>query len=66
MVQQSRLVIATTFVIALLLTALPMPESAAIWRPAWVALVLIYWCMAVPERVGVAVGWIGRTVFSTS
>ena len=57
MVQQSRLVIATTFVIALLLTALPMPESAAIWRPAWVALVLIYWCMAVPERVGVAVGW---------
>ena len=57
MVQQSRLVIATTFVIALLLTALPMPESAAIWRPAWVALVLIYWCMAAPERVGVAVGW---------
>lgn len=57
MVQQSRLVIATTFVIALLLTALPMPELAAIWRPAWVALVLIYWCMAAPERVGVAVGW---------
>ena len=57
MVQQGRLVIATTFVIALLLTALPMPELAAIWRPAWVALVLIYWCMAAPERVGVAVGW---------
>ena len=57
LVQQSRLVIATTFVIALLLTALPMPESAAIWRPEWVALVLIYWCMAAPERVGVAVGW---------
>jgi len=57
-VRQSGLVIAMTFVIALLLTALPMPESAAIWRPAWVALVLIYWCMAAPERVGVVVGWV--------
>ena len=34
-----------------------MPEAAAVWRPAWVALVLIYWCMAVPEHVGVLVGW---------
>ena len=34
-----------------------MPESAANWRPAWVALVLVYWCMATPERVGVVVGW---------
>ena len=50
-------VIAVTFVFALLLTALPMPDSAAIWRPAWVALVLVYWCMAAPERVGVVIGW---------
>ena len=57
MVQHGRWVIAATFVMALLLTALPMPESAANWRPAWVALVLVYWCMAAPERVGVLVGW---------
>ena len=50
-------VIAVTFIFALLLTALPMPDSAAIWRPAWVALVLVYWCMAAPERVGVVIGW---------
>ena len=56
MVHQGRWVIPTTFVIALLLTALPMPESAANWRPAWVALVLVYWCMATPERVGVMHG----------
>ena len=49
--------VTATFIFALLLTVLPMPESAAIWRPAWVALVLVYWCMAVPERVGVLVGW---------
>ena len=56
--QQGRWVIGATFVIALLLTALPMPDAAANWRPAWVALVLIYWCMAAPERVGIAVGWV--------
>ena len=54
---QGRWVILATFVFALLLTALPMPESVALWRPAWVALVLVYWCMAAPERVGVVVGW---------
>jgi len=46
-----------SFVIALMLTALPMPEWASLWRPAWVALVLIYWCMALPSRSGVLVGW---------
>ena len=54
---RGRWVITATFVFALLLAALPMPEVAVTWRPAWVALVLFYWCMAVPERVGVAVGW---------
>ena len=54
---QGRWVITATFVFALLLTALPMPELAATWRPAWVALVLVYWCMAAPERVGVVSGW---------
>lgn len=44
-----------SFVVALMLTALPMPDWAGIWRPAWVSLVLIYWCMALPERVGILV-----------
>jgi rod shape-determining protein MreD len=50
-------IIAFSFVVALMLTALPMPEWASLWRPAWVALVLIYWCMALPGRAGVLVGW---------
>ena len=54
---RSSLVIAATFIIALMLTALPMPDWALLWRPAWVALVLIYWCMALPGRTGVLVGW---------
>jgi rod shape-determining protein MreD len=47
--------IVVSFVVALMLTALPMPDWASIWRPAWVSLVLIYWCMALPARVGILV-----------
>lgn len=50
--------ITISIVAALALTTIPSPAWAAPWRPAWVALVLIYWCMAVPGRVGVGVGWI--------
>lgn len=50
-------IIALSLVIALMLTALPLPEWAVNWRPAWVAMVLIYWCMALPERVGIGVSW---------
>lgn len=49
--------VALSFLVALMLTALPMPTWAAIWRPAWVPLVLIYWCMAAPGRTGVFIGF---------
>ncbi len=49
--------IVLSFVVALMLTALPMPPWAALWRPAWVALVLIYWCMAAPTYTGIVMGW---------
>jgi len=52
------LAIVITFVLALMLTLLPLPDSAAYLRPEWVTLVLIYWCMAVPERVGVGTAWL--------
>lgn len=51
-------VIVLSFIVAFLLMAMPLPDWALHWRPIWVALVLIYWCMAVPERVGVGVGWV--------
>lgn len=51
-------VILLSFVAALMLTALPLPDWAVNWRPAWVAMVLIYWCMALPHRVGIGIGWL--------
>lgn len=42
---------------ALLLTVLPLPFWAAEWRPQWVALILLYWALFLPERVGVFWAW---------
>ena len=49
--------IATSIVVALMLSTLPMPSWAVVGRPAWVALVLVYWCIASPERVGIVIAW---------
>ena len=51
-------VIVLSFIIAFMLTAMPIPQSVENWRPAWVAMVLIYWCMALPDRVGIVISWI--------
>jgi rod shape-determining protein MreD len=44
--------------IAYLLAIVPMPEWAMSYRPEWVALVLIYWTMALPYRVGIGSAWV--------
>ena len=41
-----------SFLIAAILTILPLPEWAVWFRPAWLPLVLIYWLLAIPYRVG--------------
>ncbi len=51
-------VIIASLILAFMLTAMPLPEWAVNWRPAWVAMVLIYWCMALPDRVGIGIGWL--------
>jgi rod shape-determining protein MreD len=46
-----------SFVSAFLLVLVPLPDGANIYRPDWVVLVLIYWCLEMPDRVGPGVGW---------
>jgi rod shape-determining protein MreD len=52
------LVIVATFFLAMFLAVLPLPAWAAPWRPSWVVMVLVYWAMVLPERVGVGSGWL--------
>ena len=49
-------VIFLTFVGAYVLAVVPFPQWLQWGRPEWVALVLIYWCIALPHRVGIATG----------
>ncbi|MGK0442398.1 MAG: rod shape-determining protein MreD [Pseudohongiellaceae bacterium] len=50
-------VIVFTIVVALYLSIIPMPFWAQWGRPEWLAMVLIYWVIAQPERVGIGVCW---------
>ncbi len=54
---QNGVVILILFLIALVLTVIPLPDWMRDFRPQWVALTLIYWCMALPQRVGVGTAW---------
>jgi rod shape-determining protein MreD len=49
--------ITLTFIIAVFLTILPLPEWAQYARPFWIMLVLIYWVMVMPEYVCVGTAW---------
>jgi rod shape-determining protein MreD len=45
-------VILASFLCALVLAVMPLPHWLLWGRPEWVVLVLIYWCIALPHRVG--------------
>ena len=51
-------IITVTFLLAALLTVLPLPEWMESYRPEWVALVVIYWVMALPDRLGLFTAWV--------
>lgn len=42
---------------ALALMIVEYPEWMRYARPDWVTLVLFYWCLAVPQHIGVGSGW---------
>lgn len=52
------LVVWLTLLFALCLQAMPLAEGWQVYRPDWLGLMLIYWCMRVPDRVGVLHGFV--------
>ena len=51
-------IILATFVVAALFTVLPLPDWLEAYRPEWFALVMIYWVIALPDRIGLFTAWI--------
>ena len=47
-----------TFVIGLLLSVSPLPQFMEILRPLWLALLLAFWCLALPHKVGMTTAWV--------
>ncbi len=60
------LVIHLSLVVALVLMILPLPDWVQMYRPNWVALVLIYWSMAMPKRVGLWFAFFTGVILDTS
>lgn len=51
-------VILLSLAAAMVLSIVPVPVWAQWARPEWVALVLIYWAVALPHRVGIGMAWL--------
>jgi len=51
-------VIPATFLASYVLISFPIGPQWRGYVPDWVTLVLIYWCMAAPQRVGVGAAWL--------
>ena len=46
-----------SFIIATLLTIMPIPVWAEPFRPEWILLLVIYWSMTTPRWIGVGSAW---------
>jgi len=53
-----RMTILLTFILAFLLTIIPIHDIFKLYRPDWIALCLIYWCIFLPNRIGVLSAWV--------
>ncbi|MFV1982172.1 MAG: rod shape-determining protein MreD [Thiohalomonadales bacterium] len=49
--------IVVSIIIAIILTIIPLPETISYARPEWLFMVFVYWCLALPQRIGVGTGW---------
>lgn len=59
-------VILVSFIVAFILSMLPLPQLLQSIRPEFILIVLIYWCIAIPNRIGVGIAWITGLFYDVS
>ena len=52
-----RLPVIATLLVGLMLTIMPLPESAESFRPDWMALLIIFWAMQLPRTWSIGTAW---------
>jgi rod shape-determining protein MreD len=57
--------IAVSFFIAFYLAAVPLPGRFELARPDFVGLFVIFWCLVLPERFGIAMSFIVGILYDT-
>ncbi|ABS77533.1 rod shape-determining protein MreD [Coxiella burnetii] len=57
------LAIGLTLIMAMMLTILPLPAWAVWYQPAWIFMVLLFWMIALPYRVGIGAAFIWGLLF---
>lgn len=55
---EGSIAILVTFIVAYILAVASVPSVLEFVRPEWTALIVIYWVIAIPHRVGVLIGWL--------
>jgi len=52
------IIIILTLLVALMASITPLPLSMDAFRPDWVLVVLLYWCLALPSKVNIITAWV--------
>jgi len=55
-----------TFVVGLMLTIMPLPDTVAAFRPDWLAMLVIFWAMQLPRTWSVGTAWIIGIILDVS
>ena len=50
--------IIASIILAFLLLLLPLSDKWLLWRPEWVVLAFIYWCLTLPKKVSIILAWV--------
>ena len=58
MFAQNGVIVFLTLLVAIMASIMPLPLSVDAFRPDWVLIVLIYWCMALPDKVNIITAWV--------